>query len=279
MTDKPTAMWLGRYPMTDPAHAGDLEQRASIHEFSSKLPRHQAEERAHEDYKRDQLVEAAAHHYSGMRAAHAAEAPEEAQKHGAMYILALRAMGQTNSIYPPDEVTAKAKHLPNSVYSFKAHPGDGLAIRTHKGEDKPLKKAEALQKDLAEKRVSLEPDSGAGGVESRRYGAGGRITMGPHAGKKNPYFNYDDYVPADLKSDTSRSHGITIHQRGKNVIASLSGGQGEIHAFRHGDGGYVLVHDSVKKAHPIVQKYRPHVIRALHDHLKAAHGARYFIAN
>jgi hypothetical protein len=334
-------MWLGRYPIVHPDHIQDLEQRAAIHEFGSKLPRHQAEERAHQDYRRDQLIEAAGHHYVGMKASHAAGSPEEAQKHGALYILACRAMGHTNSIYPPDEVAQKAKHLPNSVYNFKAHPADTLSIRTHMGDDKPLTKGEydlikadiwttkhlccncskpmakhpvdtwglkctidsktyvchhlgairaqhvkdvrnGLKKDedLADKKVSLEtPEPLKVDVESRRYGDQGRIQNGPHAGKKSPYFKYDDYIPDELKQNPKHPTGITIHQRGRNVIAELSGGHGSIHAFRHGDGGYVLTHDGIKKAHPIVQQYRSHVIRALGDHLKAANGARYFVAD
>lgn len=265
-----TAMWLDRYPMTDSAHQADLEQRASIHEFGSKLPRHLAEERAHQDYRREQLVEAAAHHFLGMKAAHATNHADEAQKHGAMYITALRALGHTNSIYPPDEVAQKAKHLPAGIYNFKAHPADALSVRVHKGDDKPLAKTEG--------KVDLEPGAtSSGDVESRRYGKGGRIQSGPHAGKKNPYFRYDDYLPDALKQNPDRPNGITIHQRGKHVIAELNGGHGSIQAFRHGDGGYVITHDNIKNAHPIVQQYRQHVVRALGDHLKAAHGAPYFV--
>jgi hypothetical protein len=388
-TDIPTPMWLGRYPMVEAEHEPELEQRAAIHEFQNKLPRHLAEAAAHRDYRHDQMVEATAHHLVGMRAAHAAGATDQAQKHAALYVMGLRAMGHDNTIAPPDDVAAKALHTPAEVYRFKAHKGDVFALRTHEGEDKPeeLQKSAPLStgvyswhlggtdvgasnapgalsvprnedkaNTLAETafvgalpvetkfsptqrgqgknvftegvppqdhgalntHVSQTPEAGAlagalaighavqwlkrvraklqkaddvvgkpiaalsdapavRSIESRRYGQNGRTA----AGKKNPYFNYDDYIPQEMKvqstSTGARPSGITVYQKGKTVTAALNHGFGEVQAYRRGDGGYAITYDSLKKGHPVVQPYREHVVRALADHLKAAHGAPYFL--
>jgi hypothetical protein len=275
-TKKQPGLWLGRYPLFDMDHVPDLEQRAAILEFGKKLPRHEAEAKAHEDYRRDQLVESAAHHFVGMKAAHAAGATDHATKHAAMFALALKALGHDNTIDPPDEVKTKALHTPSEVYHFRAHPGDAFSIRAHEGEDKPLAKSE-LRKDTAGKPLtSVDAAPMPKPVESRRYGINGRVTTGSHAGKRNPYFKYDDYIPQEMNGEHNRPSGITIHQRGKEVIASLNHGYGDIRAFRRDDGGYALTYDGLKRAHPVVQRYRQHVIRALGDHLKNAHGAPYF---
>lgn len=265
-TAKTPALWLGRFPMVDPEHEKDLEQRAAIHEFGGKMPRHIAEQQAHDDYRHDQLVEAAAHHLVGLRAAHAAGATDHAVKHGAMYVMALRALGHDNTIDPPEEVHSKAKHTPAEVYRFRAHDGDAFSIRTHEGADEPLSKSEGL--GMSPQRT----------VESRRYGQNGRVVSGPHAGKRNPYFRYDDYLPPAPEGGARRPTSLTIFQRGREAIAQLGGGHGEIRAFRRADGGYALSHDGLKHAHPITQQLRQHVVRALGDHLKLAHGAPYFLS-
>lgn len=371
------ATWLGRYPVALAEHIPDLEQRAAVHEFGSKMPRHKAEEAAYADYKRDQLVEATAHHLVGMRAAHAAGQLEQAKRHGVMYGLGLKALGHTDLLSPPDDVASKAAHTPSEVYRFKAHPGDAFALQSmdqppeanlnkggvyswHLGGgdtgtmgDQPGRdpdKADALAESGfvgavpmeekfsptrrgAPKNVFTEvqqpvgqhhglgaqpaplPEAGAlagalavghavrwlhslrakkaaapaaqvpavakaeapiaveDPTEARRYGRNGRTA----AGKKNPYFNYDDYVPAKLKGSPNRPSGITVFGRGKEVIATLNHGFGDVRAFRRGDGGYSLSYDGLKHAHPIVAQYRPHVLRALADHLKSAHGAPYFL--
>lgn len=124
--------WLGRYPMLDADHENDLETRAAIHQFGGKMERHKAEDQAHADYRKDQLHEAAAHHMVGMKAAHAAGDDESAQKHGVMYVLALKALGHDNTVEPPPEVANKAKNTPSQVYRFKAHKGDTFAMPPEK---------------------------------------------------------------------------------------------------------------------------------------------------
>lgn len=286
MDAKPTPMWLKRFPIVDQEHVPDLEQRAAIHEFGGKIPRHAAEEKAYQDYRHDQLVEAGAHHLVGMKAAHAAGATDQATKHGAMYVLALRALGHDNTISPPDEVATKAANTPSDVYHFKAHKGDAYSIRAHDGTDKPMQKslgeniAALLRSRILSKgddvvgkpMTSLASAATARPVESRRCGQNGRGANG----KKNPYFDYSDYVPDSMKA-SNRPSGITVHQKGREVIASLNHGYGDIRAFRRGDGGYAITYDGLKRGHPILQQYRQHVVRALGDHVKAAHGAPYFV--
>jgi hypothetical protein len=114
--------------MTSADHAQDLEQRAAIHELGNKLPRHLAEEKAHQDYRREQLVEAAAHHLVGLKSAHAAGASDDARKHAVMYGLALRALGHGSGINPPPEVESRASHKPPEVYRFKPSTGDLFSL-------------------------------------------------------------------------------------------------------------------------------------------------------
>lgn len=126
--------WLGKYPVVDADHLQDLETRAAIEEFGHKKPRHEAEAKAHDDYRRDQLSDAAAHHLVGLTAAHAAGASDDAKKHAAMYGVALNALGHEDVMNPPPEVTSKAKHTPAEVYKFRAHKGDAFALPEHKEE-------------------------------------------------------------------------------------------------------------------------------------------------
>jgi hypothetical protein len=128
--------WLGRYPMLDADHVNDLEMRAAAHQFGGKMERHKAEDAAHADYRKDQLHEAAAHHLVGMTAAHAAGDHDSAQKHGAMYQLALKALGHDSSIEPPEEVANKVKNTPSKVYRFKPHVGDSFSLPPKSDDEK-----------------------------------------------------------------------------------------------------------------------------------------------
>jgi len=129
--------WLGRFPVVDADHLQDLETRAAIHEFGHKLPRHEAEAKAHSDYRHDQLADAAAHHLVGLTAAHAAGASDDARRHAAMYGVALKALGHDDVMNPPPEVASKAKHTPAEVYRFKPHRGDAFALPETKDEPAP----------------------------------------------------------------------------------------------------------------------------------------------
>ncbi len=124
--------WMGKYPVLDTTdisgarpHEDDLEMRAAINEHHHKMPRHEAEKKAWEDYRREQIVTTAAHHYNGMKASAAAGSEEDAKKHGLMYLLALKHLGHDDPVRPPDEVLERAKNSSsNEVGKFKAHKGD-----------------------------------------------------------------------------------------------------------------------------------------------------------
>jgi hypothetical protein len=131
--------WLDKYPVVDADHLQGLEQDAAIHEFGHKMPRHEAEARAHSEYRTSQLSEAAAHHLVGLTAAHAAGATDDAKKHAAMYGVALKALGHDDVMNPPPEVASKAKHTPAEVYKFRAHKGDAFALPEHKEETEEKK--------------------------------------------------------------------------------------------------------------------------------------------
>ncbi len=135
---KNAPQWLGKYPITDPDHAFDLDTRAAIGEFMHKLPRHIAEQKAHEDYKKDQLIEAGAHHLNGIKACHASEDHENAKKHGVMYALALKALGHDPVGEVPPEIKTKAKNMSitDPSHRFKAHKGDQFSLPEPKNEAK-----------------------------------------------------------------------------------------------------------------------------------------------
>lgn len=124
----PLHTWLDRFPITDPDHAHDLESRAAINEFHHKMPRSEAESKAHSDYVRDRHVEAAAHHLAGMKAAHGAGDMDAARKHSVMYNLHIKALGHDPISPPPQEVVAASKKETPSVYKFKPHKSDAFAI-------------------------------------------------------------------------------------------------------------------------------------------------------
>ena len=64
------ARWKGR-EILDAAHGGDLDRQAAVYEFGSKLPRDQAEDKAYQEYLRQQRRQGAAHHYQNMLSASA----------------------------------------------------------------------------------------------------------------------------------------------------------------------------------------------------------------
>lgn len=116
--------WNGR-PILDAEHHTDLEQRASIHEFQDKLPRHEAEEKAHHSYRREHHLQGAAHHLLGMKAAHSMGNLEESKKHGAMYALHAKALGFDPYGEPPPDIRRLAEDPERQkIYRFKAHKSD-----------------------------------------------------------------------------------------------------------------------------------------------------------
>lgn len=148
MNDKKAAAeWLGR-PILDPEHSADLETRAAIHEFHNKLPRSEAESKAHEDYMKDQRERAAAHHLAGMRAANAVGDKESARKHWLMYDTHARALGHDSIGAVPHEVEAKMEAEPSKLYRFKAHKADIFSANDHKDKEEPVAKAEKGAMDM-----------------------------------------------------------------------------------------------------------------------------------
>lgn len=147
--------WNGKYPMSDTTHSDDLQMRADIYEHMHRLPRHDAEARAHADYRKEQIAKAAAHHWNGMKAAHAAGNLESAKKHGVMYTLALHQLGHKDPMNPPPEVVEAAKDPKSEIAHFKAHPGDMFSMPppepdeqpTRTGNEKQVKDRAALKKD------------------------------------------------------------------------------------------------------------------------------------
>jgi hypothetical protein len=86
-------------------------------------------------------LEAAAHHLSGIKAAHAIGDLNTAQKHGAMYALHLKSLELNPMDAVPPEVMAKL-NSPNrpATTRFKAHAGDAFAV-TEARQDPSLSKA------------------------------------------------------------------------------------------------------------------------------------------
>lgn len=128
MADKPTSsLWLNKHPILDASHARDLEQAAAINEFHRKQPRAQAEQAAHDDYRKEQHTKAAAHHFQGMRAAHGAGDMEEAKLHGNLYAQHMNAMGLDPYGPVPEHIRLQAADPQHTkVYRFANHRADAL---------------------------------------------------------------------------------------------------------------------------------------------------------
>jgi hypothetical protein len=152
-------MWQGKYPVLDTTdisgarpHEDDLEMRAAINEHHHKLPRHEAEAKAYADYRREQVVTAAAHHYVGIKASAAAGNKEAARKHGLMYLFALKQLGHNDPVRPPEEVMEKIKNTPSDeIGRFKAHKGDVFTVPPEPEEETPRGPNEQQVKSKAKK--------------------------------------------------------------------------------------------------------------------------------
>lgn len=134
MDNKIAPLWKDKYPISDAEHVHHLDTLSAIHEFGSKLPRHEAESKAYEEYKKDRHTESAAHHLTGMKAAHSVGDMDTARKHGTMYGLAMKALGHNATDEVPDEVANKAKYEPSGVTKFKPHKSDLFLINGKKDE-------------------------------------------------------------------------------------------------------------------------------------------------
>lgn len=132
-----TAKWKGR-DILDPEDVDDLETRSAIHEFHGSIPRHEAEEKAHQDYRNDKLMDSAAHHLRGIKAAHTIGDIDTAKKHGLLYILALKQLNHEDALNPPDKVKERSENSDKPYHSFKAHPGDYYSLPKEKEEEKKV---------------------------------------------------------------------------------------------------------------------------------------------
>lgn len=142
-----------------------------------------------------------------------------------------------------------------------------------------LRKGESfipLRKDVAGKPIlDLESHADPKPYLDRRMGIhnAGQYDTGAD-GKKNPYFDYSDYLPPEAKAE---GHSLlTVGQKGKVVTADLSAGGGCIQAIRHDDGGYhVIWDDFAQSKFPHKLALQKHVFKALQDHLTHVHNAPY----
>jgi hypothetical protein len=139
-------MWKGKYPMSDTAHADDLDMRSTIYQHMQRLPEHEAQARAHTDYRKEQIEKAAGHHWNGMKASFAAGNDEAAKKHGVMYTLALHQLGHKDTLNPPKEVLEAAKDPKQAIGTFRAHPGDAYSMP-------PVEPSEPQQRNQLEPHV------------------------------------------------------------------------------------------------------------------------------
>ena len=270
MNPKVMPKWLDQYPIVDAEHVNDLETRAAIHEFMHKLPRHEAQAKAHGDYRRDQLAEAAAHHLMGMQAAHSLGSMEEAKRHGVMYALAMRELGHDPVGEPPPEVAKKAKDRAQTdpLHKFKAHKGDVFSMPKDPAanDSESVAKSEGLAKDepprMPAKRMPPPVPRPRASVPlaERSYGNTG-------------HFNYSDHLPEHSKAGGFKN--ITVTQRGKLLYANLDH-HGGLVAHQGPAGDYSVIHDQLKgHARGSVRMQQPHVMEALKNHISQINQAKY----
>ena len=121
--------WAGR-DVLDKEHGTDLDRESALHEFEGKMPRHEAEDKAYGDYKRQAHAPRPRLTTSGVSSSPEATGDmREGRKHGLMYQLHCKQLGHEAIGPVPKEVH---QHLDASgddaenqkVYSFKAHRGD-----------------------------------------------------------------------------------------------------------------------------------------------------------
>jgi hypothetical protein len=120
-------VWQGK-SITSESDKPELESRAAILEFKHRMPREDAEHRAHHEYKQKKHKEAAAHHFQGLKASEAAGNREEGAKHGAMYGLHLKELGLDPMGPVPNEIKGLAEKRPH-FYKFKSHKGDNFLLQ------------------------------------------------------------------------------------------------------------------------------------------------------
>jgi hypothetical protein len=140
MSAKPevTHQWMGR-PIASMDDEKDLERAAAVNEFSGKLPRDQAEEKAYADHVHTQHVKAAGHHLAGQRAAKGVGDMAAARKHGLLYEMHVEKLGHDKYGPVPPEVKAIHDSLVSGgqAYTFRPHGGDSFLLEGDKKLDGP----------------------------------------------------------------------------------------------------------------------------------------------
>jgi hypothetical protein len=117
---------MQRYPVLDEEHVDQLGMDAAVAEFGQGMSRHAAEEHAYGKYKRNQALDAAAHHFHGMKAARAIGDMDAAQQYGLMYDQHLRTAGLDPYGPVPDEIHQRLAGGKPPIYRFKPHAADKL---------------------------------------------------------------------------------------------------------------------------------------------------------
>lgn len=135
MTKLNVPRWQGRKILKE-EDAHDLEHRAALNEFQHRMSREDAEHRAHFEYTREKLKEAAAHHLAGMKAASAAGSTEEGRKHGVMYQMVLDRLGHDPMGPVPPEIQSLVQKQQDKFYRFKPHKADSFLLQD---EEEPKK--------------------------------------------------------------------------------------------------------------------------------------------
>lgn len=106
----------------------ELERQAAVYEFQHRMPRGDAEHRAHHEYRIQKHKEAAAYHFRGMDASKATGDTEEGRKHALMYEMHLKALGHPTIGPVPNDIKALMATKQDKFYSFKPHKSDAFLL-------------------------------------------------------------------------------------------------------------------------------------------------------
>jgi hypothetical protein len=148
--EKKRGSFMG-HPLLDQEHAHELHLASALNEFQGGIPRADAEKRALEDYRHEHHARAAAHHFGGVKAAHAVGDTEAAQKHHALYSLHVKALGE-DPMGPVPEVVRKfhsgagQDSKQKRVYNFRGHDADEFLVKPISKSETALSPAELLLK-------------------------------------------------------------------------------------------------------------------------------------
>lgn len=155
-TPKKPASWMS-HPIVDASHAAQLEREAALQEFHHGQPRNVAEQKALENYRRQQHAMAAGHHLAGMRSAYASGNQEAAVMHHDMYVNHAKILGFDPSNGVPPEIKIHEKPIEH-VYDFKNHGADQYIVDPNESKPEEAKPAEPV------KKTEIDPKKAAEGM-------------------------------------------------------------------------------------------------------------------